>query len=104
MIEKRSEFQEVGERNNEAFELRFVGGKGTDLYYKLVYQLSVDEGKKKLLSPSRRLLPLSTLSWYTSLSSAAPTQLSSSLKSWHYTDFYYICHDQTWRLLYASKD
>ena len=35
--------------------------------------------------PSRRLLPSSTLSWYTSLSSAAPTQLPSSLKSWHYT-------------------
>ena len=32
-----------------------------------------------------------TLSWYTSLSSAAPTQLPSSLKSWHYTGQYLRC-------------
>ena len=31
------------------------------------------------LSPSRRLLPSSTLSWHTSLSSAAPTQLPTIL-------------------------
>ena len=45
----------------------------------------LQSSKRQLLPPSRRLLPSSTLSWYTSLSSAAPTQLPSSLKSWQYT-------------------
>ena len=43
--------------------------------------------------------PSSTLSWYTSLSSASPTQLPSSLESWRYT----VCL-QTCRLFPHLED
>ena len=46
-----------------------------------------DKRATMLLPLSRRLLPSSTLSLYTSLSTAAPTQLPSSLRSWYYTEY-----------------
>ena len=61
---------------------------------KLVYQLSADWRHSLWRRANARNVsyclfhgvpsPSSTLSWYTSLSPAAPTQLPSCLESWHY--------------------
>ena len=53
-----------------------------------IARTKVWRSKRQLLSLSRRPSPSSTLSWYTSLFPATPTQIPTSLKSWHYTDVF----------------